>query len=144
MISKQFVTKFSNRMSVIKKYVVCKRGTLFMFWLYVLWGFVIVPSYFCLVLFNCYVCACVLVAQSCLTLQPNEPRLLCLWGFPGKNIGVDCHFLLNCNRLHLKQPSGKLNTQHHVIVILEPENICVGLSFSHLQVHQIFPLLPDH
>ena len=25
----------------------------------------------------------------------EEPdRLLCLWGFPGKNTGVGCHFLL--------------------------------------------------
>ena len=31
------------------------------------------------------------------SLQPHglEPtRLLCLWNFPGKNTGVDCHFLL--------------------------------------------------
>ena len=39
----------------------------------------------------------VLVAQSCLTLQPHElkpVRLLCPWVFPGKNSGVGCHFLL--------------------------------------------------
>ena len=39
----------------------------------------------------------VLVAQSCLTLQPHELKpvgLLCPWVFPGKNAGVGCHFLL--------------------------------------------------
>ena len=38
-----------------------------------------------------------LVAQSCLTLQPHELKpvgLLCPWVFPGKNTGVGCHFLL--------------------------------------------------
>ena len=41
---------------------------------------------------------CCLVAKSCLTLlQPCGPqpaRLLCPWDFPGKNTGVDFHFLL--------------------------------------------------
>ena len=43
-------------------------------------------------------CCCCLVPKSCLTLlgthklQPS--RLLCPWGFPGKNTGVGCHFLL--------------------------------------------------
>ena len=43
-----------------------------------------------------YVCVCV-YAQSCPTLQPHglQPtRLLSPWDFPGKNTGVDCHFLL--------------------------------------------------
>ena len=39
-----------------------------------------------------------LAAQSCLTLcNPVDrrlPRLLCQWDFPGKNTGVDRHFLL--------------------------------------------------
>ena len=41
---------------------------------------------------------CCLIAKSCLTvlqthgLQPT--RLLCPWGFPSKNTGVGCHFLL--------------------------------------------------
>ena len=39
-----------------------------------------------------------LVAKSCLTLlQPHglwPSRLLCTWGFPGKNTGVGCHALL--------------------------------------------------
>ena len=29
--------------------------------------------------------------------QPN--RLLCLWDSPGKNIGVGCHFLLQCTKV---------------------------------------------
>ena len=41
--------------------------------------------------------SCCLVAKLCLTLRlhglyPN--RLLCPWGFPGKNTGVGCHLLL--------------------------------------------------
>ena len=37
--------------------------------------------------------------QSCPTLPPHglQPtRLLCPWDSPGKNIGVGCHFLLQC------------------------------------------------
>ena len=43
-------------------------------------------------------CFCCLVAKSHPTLlSPHEllpTRLLCPWYFPGKNTGVDCHFLL--------------------------------------------------
>ena len=47
--------------------------------------------------FNSWCCFFCLVANSCLTLlllhglQPT--RLLCSWDFPGKNTGVDCHFI---------------------------------------------------
>ena len=47
--------------------------------------------------FTCIVHACS-VAKLCLTisdfhgLQPS--RLLCPWDFPGKNVGMGCHFLL--------------------------------------------------
>ena len=41
---------------------------------------------------------CCLVTKSCLTLLPSHglqtTRLLCPWGFPGKNAGVSCHFFL--------------------------------------------------
>ena len=42
------------------------------------------------------VCVCVCsIAQLCLTLcRPMDCRLLCPWNFPGKNIGVGCHFLI--------------------------------------------------
>ena len=44
----------------------------------------------------CWYCCC-LVTKLCLTLlwpQGLQPtRLLCPWDFPGKNIGMDCHFL---------------------------------------------------
>ena len=44
-----------------------------------------------------WVCVCS-VAQSCLTLcnpmDYSPSRLLCPWDFPGENIGVSCHFLL--------------------------------------------------
>ena len=45
-----------------------------------------------------------LVTQSCLTLVtpwPVPARLLCPWNFPGKNIRVGCHFLLQ--RIFLTQ-----------------------------------------
>ena len=39
-----------------------------------------------------------LVTQSCPTLSNpmdcSPPRVLCPWDFPGKNVGVSCHFLL--------------------------------------------------
>ena len=38
-----------------------------------------------------------LVTKLCLNLMipwTVAPRLLCPWNFPGKNIGVGCHFLL--------------------------------------------------
>ena len=41
---------------------------------------------------------CCLVAKSCPTLLQLHglqfTRLLCPWGFPGKNTGMGCHFLL--------------------------------------------------
>ena len=43
-----------------------------------------------------------LVAKSCLTLRPHglwSARLLCPWDFPGKNIGVGSHFLLQGSSL---------------------------------------------
>ena len=43
------------------------------------------------------VCVCS-IAKPCRTfcdlLDCSPSRLLCPWDFPGKNIGVDCHFLL--------------------------------------------------
>ena len=64
------------------------------------------------------VCVCSVVSSS---LQPSA-RLLCPWGFPGKNTGVGCYFLLQgifptqASKLHLLhwhvgslslEPSGK-------------------------------------
>ena len=40
--------------------------------------------------------------QSCLTLRPHRwqpTRLRCHWDSPGKNIGVGCHFLLQCMKV---------------------------------------------
>ena len=42
-------------------------------------------------------CCCCSVAHSGPTLRPyglQASRLLCLWNFPGKNMGAGCHFLL--------------------------------------------------
>ena len=49
-------------------------------------------------------CCCCLVAKSGLT-QPA--RLLCPWGFPGKNTAVGCHFLLQGVFLADSLPLGK-------------------------------------
>ena len=35
-----------------------------------------------------------LVWHFCDPMDCSPPRLLCPWGFPGKNTGMDCHFLL--------------------------------------------------
>ena len=43
-------------------------------------------------------CVCVLVTQSCPTLQPHglkPARLLCSWNSLGKITGVGCHSLLH-------------------------------------------------
>ena len=46
----------------------------------------------------CAYAVCCLVSKSCqILLQPHgllPTRILCPWDFPGKNSGVDCHFLL--------------------------------------------------
>ena len=42
------------------------------------------------------------LVQSCPTLQPHRwqpTRLPRLWDSPGKNIGVGCHFLLQCMKV---------------------------------------------
>ena len=44
---------------------------------------------------NCFlICCCCLVTESCLMLLLYPTRLLCPWGFLGRNIGVGCQFLL--------------------------------------------------
>ena len=73
--------------------------------------YVCICVYECMCVYLCvclsvYMCVCMCVclyvcvrAHSVLSdsLQPyglQPARLLCLWNFPGKNIGVSCHFLL--------------------------------------------------
>ena len=36
---------------------------------------------------------CYLVIKSCVPVDCRLLRFLCPWNFPGKNTGVDCHFL---------------------------------------------------
>ena len=61
-------------------------------------------------LFVCCCCCCCLVTESCLTLLQlrglKPARLLCPLDFPGKNTGLDCHFLLQ--GLFLTQGSNPL------------------------------------
>ena len=46
-----------------------------------------------------------LCTQSCLTLLPphelKPTKFPCPWNFPGKNTGVDCHFLLQYKYIHI-------------------------------------------
>ena len=48
-------------------------------------------------------CCCYEVASvACDSVRPHRgqpTRLLCLWDSPGKNTGVDCHFLLQCMKV---------------------------------------------
>ena len=73
----------------------------------------LLPSYFQIcnrVLLSVCVCvSCSVVSDS---LQPcglKPARLLCPWDFPGKNIGVGCHFLLQ----------GIFLTQGYVVLIFQ-------------------------
>ena len=73
----------------------------------------LLPSYFQIcnrVLLSVCVCvSCSVVSDS---LQPRglkPARLLCPWDFPGKNIGVGCHFLLQ----------GIFLTQGYVVLIFQ-------------------------
>ena len=68
--------------------------------------------------------------QSCLTLcypmdcmDKGPTRLLCPWDFPGKNIGISCHFLFqgnfqtqrsNSSLLHLLQWQADPLPLHHL------------------------------
>ena len=79
-----------------------------------------------------------LVAQSCPTLRPHGlqlTRLLCPWDFPGKDIGVDCHFLLqgifltqgsNPGLLHWRQMLYPLS--HEGTVTWGPSQISISRS----------------
>ena len=37
---------------------------------------------------------CLVLSDFCDPHAPSSTRLFCLWDFPGKNTGVNCHFLL--------------------------------------------------
>ena len=54
--------------------------------------------------YGCCCCCCVAsVVSDSMRPQRRQPtRLPCPWDFPGKNTGVDCHFLLQgCKALYL-------------------------------------------
>ena len=56
-------------------------------------------------------CVCVLFAQSCPTLNPWTREAPLSMGFPGKNTGVGCHFLLQ--GIHtglLEKPSDQIRS----------------------------------
>ena len=71
-----------------------------------------------LILFSTIVCVCSVMSNF---LQPHElwpTRLLCPWNFPGKNTGVDCHFL----------PQGIFLTQGSKLGLLHCKQILYCLS----------------
>ena len=49
---------------------------------------------------QCPLCVCSATSNSLYTIECSPPNLhrqtkfLCIWNFPGKNTGTDCHFLL--------------------------------------------------
>ena len=47
-------------------------------------------------------CAHSVVSDSVRPHRRQPTRLLCLWDSPGKNIGVGCHFLLQCMKVKSK------------------------------------------
>ena len=54
--------------------------------------------------------------QSCLTLQSQRwqpTRLPCPWDSPGKNTGVDCHFLLQCMKVKSESEVAQLCSTLH-------------------------------
>ena len=52
------------------------------------------PNDICLIYMHVYVLSCSVVSNSLRPQGLNPTRRLCPWNFPGKNTGVDCHFLL--------------------------------------------------
>ena len=73
------------------------------------------------------------VTQSCLTLRLrglSPTRLLCPWGFPGKNSGVGCHFLLqgifhtqgsNLGLPHCRQMFSHWSHQEVILLVVSPK-----------------------
>ena len=77
--------------------------------------FVVISCYMIVIRLHKVSCCCDLVSKLLYyftTLWTVACRLLCPWDFPGKNTGVDCHFLLqgifmtqgsNASLLHCRQ-----------------------------------------
>ena len=63
------------------------------------------------------------VAQSCPTYRPQglQPtRLLCPWDSPCKNIGVGCHFLLQCMLESSEVIKYQLNIEGNALDSIDP------------------------
>ena len=53
-------------------------------------------------IFNSTCCCCYVASVVSISVRPHRwqpTRLLSLWDSPGKNIGVGCHFLLQCMKV---------------------------------------------
>ena len=75
---------------------------------------------------------CALAAQSCPTLWDPMNCSLCPWNSPGKNTGVDCHFLLqrvfltqelNPGLLHCRQILSHLSHQGSPVWVIVVSNL---------------------
>ena len=87
--------------------------------------------------------SCCLVAKSCLTpLWPHglwPTKLLCPWGFPGKNTGASCHFFLPRDHpdpgiKHVstatEPPGNPTSTPSHKLFWSRPQTTC-HIIFQH-------------
>ena len=94
------------------------------------------------------------MAKSCLALLQSHglwlARLSCPWDFPGKNTGVDCHFLLQEIFLTLGSnlgsqvscTAGRFFTSEPPMTMLQPKGIPPAASpLQQLQNWAVFPLL---
>ena len=79
-------------------------------------------------------CCCCLVAKSGLT-QPA--RLLCPWGFPGKNTAVGCHFLLQGIFLTQGSNSSLLHWQVDSLPLGHPKRFYLLANISKRQSKRI-------
>ena len=72
--------------------------------------------------------------QSCLTLQPHRQqpsRLPRPWDSPGKNIGVGCHFLLQCMKV-----KSESEVEVHTISFLYCAQLCMKCSLGISNFHK--------
>ena len=95
------------------------------------------------ILLNANMQVCSVVPNSLWPHGPGPARLLSPWNFPGKNTGVDCHFLLNANTLHDLSPKWKqhrkaANKNNILSLVLHSTLECSGwIVFSRLYQYQL-------
>ena len=89
-------------------------------------------------------CCCCLAAKSCLTLlQPRglkPTRLLCPWGFPGKNTGVGCRFLLQEIFLTQRSNPSLLHCRQILYHSDTRESLPMGWPIPFASIYSVCPL----